>query len=186
MTTNYIKRLDEALIRFGRVDKKVELGLADKKMTVEIFRLIFKPVEGDAGPPEDTQSDGLVGEDERVSEAAWSQNEEVGVERLAEQLAAKMPELEFSLAEIQSFLLAHKHSPGMAVANVNQWMTKTVEERRKAKSMYLANLTFFAFPLCWALAGRCQGLPGSPLLGKILHRLDCCSSEMEKANVIKW
>jgi chaperone BCS1 len=31
MTTNYIAQLDEALIRLGRVDKKVELGLADKK-----------------------------------------------------------------------------------------------------------------------------------------------------------
>jgi ATP-dependent 26S proteasome regulatory subunit len=29
MTTNYITRLDEALIRPGRVDKKVELGLAN-------------------------------------------------------------------------------------------------------------------------------------------------------------
>jgi chaperone BCS1 len=47
MTTNHITRLDEALIRPGRVDKKVELGLADKEMTADIFRLIFKPAEGD-------------------------------------------------------------------------------------------------------------------------------------------
>jgi mitochondrial chaperone BCS1 len=37
MTINYITRLDKALIRPGRVDQKVELGLADKKMTADLF-----------------------------------------------------------------------------------------------------------------------------------------------------
>jgi chaperone BCS1 len=50
MTTNYIERLDEALIRPGRVDKKVELGLADKQMTADLFCVVFKPVEGDVTP----------------------------------------------------------------------------------------------------------------------------------------
>jgi mitochondrial chaperone BCS1 len=53
MTTNYITRLDEALIRPGRIDKKVELRLADNEMTANIFRLVFKPVEGDVALPED-------------------------------------------------------------------------------------------------------------------------------------
>jgi mitochondrial chaperone BCS1 len=47
MTTNHITRLDKALIRPGRVDKKVELGLADKKMTADLFCVVFKPIEGD-------------------------------------------------------------------------------------------------------------------------------------------
>ena len=47
MTINYIGRLDEALIRSSRVDKKVELGLTDNKMTVSLFYLVFKPVKGD-------------------------------------------------------------------------------------------------------------------------------------------
>jgi chaperone BCS1 len=50
MTTNYITRLDEVLIRPGRVDKKVELGLANKKITTDLFCVVFKPVEGDAPP----------------------------------------------------------------------------------------------------------------------------------------
>ncbi|KAH8772428.1 P-loop containing nucleoside triphosphate hydrolase protein [Hyaloscypha sp. PMI_1271] len=44
MTTNHITRLDEALIRPGRVDKKVELGLADNIMTADLFCLVFKPL----------------------------------------------------------------------------------------------------------------------------------------------
>jgi mitochondrial chaperone BCS1 len=53
MTTNHITRLDEALIRPGRVDKKVKLGLADNQMTADLFCLVFKPIEGDVALPED-------------------------------------------------------------------------------------------------------------------------------------
>ena len=53
MTTNHITHLDKALIRPGRVDEKVELGLADKEMTADIFRLVFKPVKGDVALPVD-------------------------------------------------------------------------------------------------------------------------------------
>jgi mitochondrial chaperone BCS1 len=47
MTTNHITRFDEALIRPSRVDKKVELRLANKKMTANLFCVVFKPMEGD-------------------------------------------------------------------------------------------------------------------------------------------
>ncbi len=50
MTTNHIERLDEVLIRPGRVDRKVELGVADKKMTANLFSVVFKPVEVDVNP----------------------------------------------------------------------------------------------------------------------------------------
>jgi mitochondrial chaperone BCS1 len=49
MTPNHITGLDEALIQPGRVDK-VNLGLADKKMTTDLFCVVFKPVEGDVAP----------------------------------------------------------------------------------------------------------------------------------------
>jgi mitochondrial chaperone BCS1 len=96
MTTNHITRLDEALIRPGRVDKKIELGLADKKMTAGLFCVVFKPVEGDVTPPKNAQSDVLVGEDGNVHEAVRGQGEEVErVELLAEEFAARVPELKF-------------------------------------------------------------------------------------------
>ncbi|PQE07185.1 mitochondrial chaperone BCS1 protein [Rutstroemia sp. NJR-2017a BVV2] len=72
MTTNHITRLDEALIRPSRVDKKVELGFADSEMTADPFCLVFKPVEGDVTLPEDAQS----GENRKVDEAAVSQRKE--------------------------------------------------------------------------------------------------------------
>jgi hypothetical protein len=100
-------------------------------MTVDLFRLVFKPINGHVALP-DAQLDGLGRKDRKVPQAAWSQDDEAEVERLAEQFAAKVPELKFSPAEIQSFLLVHKKSPSIAVVEVEQWVTKTMEEKNKA------------------------------------------------------
>jgi ATP-dependent 26S proteasome regulatory subunit len=72
MTTNNITGLDEALIRPGRVDKKVELGLADNEMMGDLLCLVFKLLEGDVALPVDAQS----GENRKVDEVAVSQRKE--------------------------------------------------------------------------------------------------------------
>jgi chaperone BCS1 len=134
MTTNHITRLDKALIRPGRVDKKVELGLADKEMTADIFCLVFKPVEGDIAHPEDAAlpEDAQPGESRKVHEAATSQREEAErVERLAKEFAAKVPELKFSPAEIISFLLEYKKAPEEAINNVEQLTSKPIGTKSK-------------------------------------------------------
>jgi mitochondrial chaperone BCS1 len=135
MTTNYITHLDKALIRPGRVGKKVELGLANKGMTANIFYVVFRPIEGDVAPLKNAQSGVLVGEDRKAHEAARSQGEEVRrAGRLAKEFAARVPELEFSPAEILSFLLEYRQSPGEAIDNVEAWMTRIRGERKKAKN----------------------------------------------------
>jgi chaperone BCS1 len=60
ITTNHITRLDKALIWPSRVDKKVELGLANQKIIANLFCLVFKPIEGDVILLEDAQLDILV------------------------------------------------------------------------------------------------------------------------------
>jgi mitochondrial chaperone BCS1 len=72
----------------------------------------------------------LVGEDRKVYDAARSQGEEVRrIERLAKEFAARVPELEFSPAEILSFLLEYRQSRGEAIDKVEAWMTRIREER---------------------------------------------------------
>ena len=143
MTTNHIARLDEALIRPGRVDKKVELGLADNKITADLFRLVFKPMEGDDAPPENPQLDAPVGlgEDRKIiHRSVGSQREEVErVERLAEEFAARVPELRFSPAEIFSFLLEHRKSPGQAIDYVEQLISKPIIEHTKPEDTQYAS-----------------------------------------------
>jgi chaperone BCS1 len=139
MTTNHITRLDKALIRPGRVDKKVELGLADEEMTADIFRLVFKPVLGDVALPEDTalREGAQPGENRKVHEAAASQREEAErVERLAKEFAAKVPELKFSPAETISFLLEYKKSPEEAIDNVEQLTSKPIRAESKPPRIF--------------------------------------------------
>lgn len=134
MTTNHIKRLDEALIRPGRVDKKVELGLADSNMMADLFCLVFKPVEVDVAPLENAQSDAMVGvgKDRKICGSARSRKEEVvRTEQLAEEFARKVPALSFSTAEIYSFLLKHKKSPEQAINNVEELISNPSEARTK-------------------------------------------------------
>ena len=77
----------------------------------------------------------LAGEDIKVHEAARSQEEEVKrVEQLAEEFAARVPELKFSPAEIISFLLGYRQSPREAIDNMEIWVTRIREERKEAKN----------------------------------------------------
>jgi mitochondrial chaperone BCS1 len=75
------------------------------------------------------------GENRKVNKAARSQGEEVKrVEQLAEEFAAKVLELKFSLAEIISFLLGYRQLPKEAIDNVEMWVTRIREERKEAKN----------------------------------------------------
>lgn len=56
MTTNHIEKLDEALIRPGRVDMTVHFDLASKENMEQIFRGIYATLEGDYPEPKASDS----------------------------------------------------------------------------------------------------------------------------------
>ncbi|KAK3384503.1 BCS1 N terminal-domain-containing protein [Lasiosphaeria ovina] len=115
MTTNHIEHLDPALIRAGRADKKIELPHADKDVMFQLFCLVFKQSKDDTPDP------GEPFEDDQT------------VEQHAHGFAGKIPEQEFSPAEIQCFLLEHRGSARTAVEKVQPWMDRTRAERKKMK-----------------------------------------------------
>lgn len=124
MTTNHIKHLDPALIRPGRADMRVEFQLADRDMVYQLFLFIYG-----SEPSNFIKHDGSEDRADEDGKDNVTQNREF--RQLAKELAAKIPEFEFSPAEIMSFLLANKHLPHRAVANVDAWMEKNREERKK-------------------------------------------------------
>ncbi|KAK2036378.1 mitochondrial chaperone bcs1 [Colletotrichum somersetense] len=111
MTTNHIEHLDEALIRSGRVDKKIEFQLADSDVIRKIFNTVF-----------------LQSEEELPDlEKRTDSNEEIL--RLADQFAAQVPGLGFSPADLFSLLLANRDSPSGALAEVKGWVCRTREDK---------------------------------------------------------
>lgn len=109
MTTNHPDRLDDALIRPGRVDVKLKLGLTTYDTNVQLFLKIY----GD-----------IANEKDKAEESGT-------IKKLAAAFADNVPEHEFSPAEIQLFLVANRKSPAMAVANLQEWIVKVREEKRK-------------------------------------------------------
>jgi chaperone BCS1 len=59
--------------------------------------------------------------------------DEVTLRKLMTEFANKIPEQEFSPAEIQSFLLEYRRSPHVAVENVQEWVVRTREGKRQMK-----------------------------------------------------
>ncbi|KAH9205187.1 hypothetical protein DL95DRAFT_397880, partial [Leptodontidium sp. 2 PMI_412] len=113
MTTNHTDRLDAALIRPGRVDMKLELGYTNQDINARLFCALFMP--------DDTSTDGSQRGDEDM------------LRKLMTEFASKIPEEEFSAAEIQLFLKEYRGLPHMAVENVQEWVVRTREGKKHMK-----------------------------------------------------
>ncbi|KAJ0298560.1 hypothetical protein Brms1b_013355 [Colletotrichum noveboracense] len=107
ITTNHIEHLDDALIRPGRVDKKIEFQLADTEVVRKLFCTVFEQSE------------------EELPDLGSREKRNEEVRQLAVQFAGVVPELEFSPADILSFLLANRGSPSSALADAAGWVAKS-------------------------------------------------------------
>ncbi|KAI3067539.1 hypothetical protein CBS147339_8494 [Penicillium roqueforti] len=95
---SYTRLLYEALIRPGRADKKVYFQLADKKISTQLFHMVFKQTADHKGSKHECG--------------------DKAIERLANNFTSKVPDQVFSPTEVLSFLLEQKNSPFSAVTSV--------------------------------------------------------------------
>ncbi|KAK4059281.1 hypothetical protein Trihar35433_11034 [Trichoderma harzianum] len=140
MTTNHIEKLDKALIRPGRVDMIVPFSLADKTMTESIFRAIYAPFESEISSNElalssksGTSTPKRIEPDEEAKQRWARQHAEISerIEVLSLQFATKIPEFEFSPAEIQGLLLKYKRSPEDAIEAADAWVIQTRKDKKE-------------------------------------------------------
>ncbi|TVY36826.1 putative mitochondrial chaperone [Lachnellula occidentalis] len=149
MTTNHIEKLDEALIRPGRVDMTIKFDLASREMITTIFRAIFATLEGDIPTPKSagaiirTPSKTFALEEklrlkkEREEEeemAEMLKRKEEKVNKLAVEFAGIVPAMAFSPAEIQGYLLKNKRDPEAAVKGAAEWVVTMESDKRKKKA----------------------------------------------------
>ncbi|TVY39185.1 putative mitochondrial chaperone [Lachnellula subtilissima] len=133
MTTNHIAKLDDALIRPGRVDMTIKFDLASREMINTIFRSIFATLEGDIPAP---KSGGAIIRTPSKNYALEEKlrRKEEKVEKLGVEFADLLPAMAFSPAEIQGYLLKHKRDPEAAIEGAAEWVVTMESDKKKKKA----------------------------------------------------
>ncbi|KAK8229075.1 BCS1 N terminal-domain-containing protein [Phyllosticta capitalensis] len=144
MTTNHPEKLDDALIRPGRVDLQVEFTLATRDQIHDIFVRMYAP-DGDEpasnsnGKP--TASSKSASPDPQPNSSTirtapvptpWAPAVPLAeLKVMARTFADKLPEKRLSPAEVQNFLLSRKKDPERALEDVEVWCAALLEAKEK-------------------------------------------------------
>lgn len=154
MTTNHAEKLDAALVRPGRVDRKVEFQLAAKDQIRELFVRMY--AASDQVPDiELTLTDQLPNGHTKSSSRSSSEKPKLNgyanghvhalargenqlsvlsggdLEELAVEFAAQLQDNTFTPAEIQNHLMKYKKEPRTAVQLARTWAENLLMEKEK-------------------------------------------------------
>lgn len=122
MTTNHKEKLDDALIRAGRVDVAVKLAWASRPQSGDIFLRMYRRRLKSA----------LKSTTKCACEADTSTEE--NLTELADKFSSQIPEYKISPAELQDFILMRKSSPQRAVNEIKGWADQLIREREEAEA----------------------------------------------------
>jgi chaperone BCS1 len=140
MTTNHPEKLDAALVRPGRVDRKIGFTLAMKVEVQELFIRMYRVSDEDS---EDEVSatkskhtisgNGSAAHTNGDIKHTVDTAEVEGLEDLAKEFADQIPDDTFTPAEIQNHLMRYKNDPREAVKTVEEWKKAVLEEKEKQR-----------------------------------------------------
>ena len=151
MTTNHPEKLDAALVRPGRVDRKVEFQLAARNQISELFvrmyaasdqvpdielKLTGRLRNGHTRHDSHQKSDGNGHANGNGHALTRSENQlsalsEGVLEELAIEFAGHVPDNTFTPAEIQNHLMKYKKEPRTAVECAEKWAEDLLMEKDK-------------------------------------------------------
>lgn len=150
MTTNKPEKLDDALIRPGRVDLQVAFGNATQPQVKELFERMYTS-DKPAKPRISASASGLTQKPPKPSKASKTLSiltppatpvpedafavtvpaacglPERSLDEIAAEFAGKIPDDKFSPAEVQGFLLKRKKNPQKALAEIERWVESMLE-----------------------------------------------------------
>ena len=160
MTTNFPDKLDEALIRPGRVDMKVKFTEATRFQIYELFTRMYSADTPASLAPEQIKLDSIVkangnvnrgnlggsflqlispkvedvmtpSESPRHANTPTTPYSPSSIEEIATQFADSLPEDEFTPAEIQGYLLTRKKEPLKALEGVGAWRDEMLKAKQE-------------------------------------------------------
>lgn len=109
--------MDPALLRPGRIDRKIQYKLATREQATALFLRFF---------PQSY----ITFEDSEASSVAEKQFK---LGEMAKTFSQDVPEYEFSTAELQGYLLSCKKHPEQAATGIGAWVEKERIERKERK-----------------------------------------------------
>nr|POE72894.1 putative mitochondrial chaperone bcs1-b [Quercus suber] len=150
MTSNHPEKLDPALIRPGRVDRKIGFRLAMKTQIHELFVRMYEVdaehgafqnvSSGLASPPGPRKTKSGPGQNSRFVKSPYLAVDETDeltnlsrdeLEKLAAAFAAEVDDDTFTPAEIQGLLMRYKKEPRKVVGIVKEWARETLQEKEE-------------------------------------------------------
>jgi mitochondrial chaperone BCS1 len=118
LTTNHIEKLDPALLRPGRIDIQLKFGLSPQDLILRLFLRFYEGI---------TLSDPSA------------------LQQFALSFSNSIPEKQYSMAEIQGYLMRYRTSPQQAVENIHHLINRNEFESRHCDEAQLLNPVDFEF-----------------------------------------
>ncbi|RYP67597.1 hypothetical protein DL771_007149 [Monosporascus sp. 5C6A] len=112
MTSNLLGKLDEALLRLGRIDRKVYLGHIETSGAEQMFRRVLEP-------------DPLEHPD--VADDARQFLEREKLDNAASKFAVHIPDRAVTPTLLQEFLLQHHDSAARAVGRISECIAEQID-----------------------------------------------------------
>ncbi|KAF2483299.1 BCS1 N terminal-domain-containing protein [Neohortaea acidophila] len=132
MTTNHPEKLDAALVRPGRVDRRVKFALAKKPQIEELFYRMYVSSETPSatnGHVSEKQVNGHANGNV-TSKPSKTVAVDDDLDDLARKFASHIPDDTFTPAEIQNHLMRYKDEPRVALEKVDEWMKEAMSEKQ--------------------------------------------------------
>ena len=128
MTMNHREKLDDALVRPGRIDLTIEFGLLGRQELRDLFVRMYSN-EAESSQKSSVDVTQIVAGTPRQTDTTLTE-----LHVMAEEFAARLPEHTLSGAEVQGLLLEKKLDPQGALAIMDDWLKKVLTAKDKQKS----------------------------------------------------